>query len=90
MEHVKIDLCADAFDRIVHRGLPEGGDLEVAVKAGATVNGKAAVAIGFSVQLPDGSKAYAQVVTTAANFLGAAAAVRGYVERIGGGDHAGR
>lgn len=65
MEHTNIKVDAARFDEVVHGGLPMGRDLEFVVKDGATQEGLPVVAITFSVQLPDGTLARAQAVTTA-------------------------
>lgn len=82
-EHVQVLLQDRDFDRLVHSGLPEGGDLTIAVKERATKEGRAGVVVAFSVRLPDGSIGHAQAVTTLRNFLTAAAAIRGYAKRVG-------
>jgi len=66
-----------AFDHLVHGGgIPECRDLTIATKARATKSGNAGVVIGFSVQLPGGTIAQVQAVTTVANFLAAAVAIQ--------------
>lgn len=82
MEHLSIQLDQpELFDQLAHGGLPCGNDLQVVTKPKATAEGKPAVVIAFSVQLPDGKVVQAQVVTTVALFQMAAAAMRG---RYGG------
>lgn len=76
MEAVRILLQDRDFDRIVHTGLPEAGDLAFALKRRGTTCGKAVVAIGFTVQLPDGTTKPVQAVTTLANFTTAARALQ--------------
>lgn len=83
MEHFHIELRDEAFDRIVHGGVAERGDAHMAVKLGATIEGRAGVALGWTAVLPDGSEVPVQCVITARLFLAAAAAVRGYLERHG-------
>ena len=64
MERIIISNDPERFDELVHNGLPEGLDIEIASKAGATANSEPAVVMSFSVQLPDNSIARAQAVTT--------------------------
>ena len=65
MESIAINLNdAEKFDSILKDSLPEGGDLQIITKNGATVGGQPAVMFAFSVQLPDGSLKKAQIVTT--------------------------
>jgi len=78
MEHVEIKLGQDDFfDQIVRDGLPEGGDLVMITKDVATDEGRPAVCLSFTVQLPDGKHAKAQVVTTVRMFQAMAAALVG-------------
>ena len=53
------------------------GDLKIITKNDATVGGKPAVMLTFTVQLPDGTMQRVQTVTTAQMFVSAAAAVKG-------------
>lgn len=83
MERVDCCLSAEKFDQAVHGNgvdpvLPECGDLAFYFKPNVTEGGKPGVVITFGVQLPDGSLARAQVVTTLANFEAVAACVRGW------------
>lgn len=83
MEHVDCCLSPEKFDQAVHGNgvdpvLPECGDLAFYFKPNATQGGKPAVVVTFTVQLPDGSLAKAQAVTTLANFESVAACVRGW------------
>ena len=82
MESVRILLDPADFDRIVHNGLPEAGDMTIAMKT-QDGPGKAPVilVIGFTavdtsvdppIELP------VQAVMTAKNFLAVAAALRGF------------
>ena len=73
MNNIDCQLSPEMFDRAVHGGidhpvLPENGDLAVYIKPHATVGDRPMVAITFTVQLPDGSLARAQAVTTLALF----------------------
>ena len=78
MEAVHVFLNdAALFGKRVHEGLPEGRDLTLVTKDGATQGGNAAVCVCFTVQLPDGSTRTAQAVTTVRALLLAAAALRG-------------
>ncbi len=84
MEHVKLELNGDKFDKAVHGGLdalrvlPECGDLAVYVKPNATVAGKPMVVFTFTVVLPDGSHARVQATTTLAIFDTMRAGVTGW------------
>lgn len=65
-EQIVVTLGGDGtrrFDEVVHSGLSEGGDLELAVKRNGTVSGKPAVVVTFTV-LIDGVPMRAQAVTT--------------------------
>ena len=74
MEHVKLELNGEKFDKAIHGGLdglrvlPECGDLQAFVKPNATVGGKPMVVFTFTVVLPDGTRARAQATTTLAIF----------------------
>lgn len=63
---------AQSFDAVLKGSLPDGGDVTLITKDNATTGGNPAVMLTFSVQLPDGSMAIAQTVTTLRNFLAAA------------------
>ena len=86
MEAIHVELSDEKFDLAVHGSpegppsLPEGGDLAVYVKRGATKRGNAAAVITFTVQVPGGAFRRAQCVTTVANLLGALAILRGWTE----------
>ena len=86
MEKISILLNkAEEFDRRLKNSLPEGGDLEVITKDNATAAGAPAVMITFSVQIPDGTRANAQSVTTLKAFLGAVGVLRakyGHLENL--------
>ena len=69
------------FDELVHTGLPEGRNIEMASKMGATVNGEPAIVVSFTVQLPDGSTARAQAATTLKAFKAGVDTLAGYHER---------
>lgn len=78
MEAVTILLDKPAeFDAAVHGGLKEGQDLHFISKDDATEDGKPAVVITFTVQLPDGALARAQCVTTAALIQSVGSALAG-------------
>lgn len=64
MERIMVENNAEEFDRIVHSGLKEGGDIKFVIKPKATVGGKAAVVVSFTVELPNGQRHTAQAVTT--------------------------
>lgn len=86
MEMVKLELSPEKFDKAVHGGLddlrvlPDRADLAVYVKPKATQGGNAGVVLTFTVQLPDGSFARVQTVTTAALLESAGMACRGWRE----------
>lgn len=86
MEAVRVMLSDEEFDRAVHGppegqpSLPEGGDLAIYVKKGATEGGRAAAVITFTVQVPGGARRRAQCVTTVANLINALATLRGWSE----------
>lgn len=87
MENVTVVIDAGKFDEAVRGGLPdglpvlqEGRDLAVYVKPGATAGGKAAAVLTFTVQLPDGSFARAQAVTTLALLESLGMAAKGWRE----------
>lgn len=87
MEYITCNLSAELFDKAVHGGLddnpvlPEGRDLAIYVKPKATEGGKAGVVITFTVQLPDGTLARAQAVTTATILEDVSAVIRGWRQR---------
>ncbi len=62
----------EAYDKAVHEGLSDGGDLSFITKDYATEEGRSALVVTFTVQLPDGSLSKAQSATTVRNFLMAA------------------
>lgn len=65
MEQIAIILDKpEKFDEKLRNSLPDGGDLEVITKENATVSGAPAVMLTFTVELPDGTFATAQTVTT--------------------------
>lgn len=86
MEAIRIGNSDELFDKALHGGLdgetlpilPGNGDMAVFIKRHATVHGNPAVCVTFTVQLPDGSFARAQTVTTLANFESVFAAIRGW------------
>jgi hypothetical protein len=80
---LRIEFDDERFDAAVHDGLPEGGDLEAIVKDGATIDGAPAVCFTFTVELPDGTLARAQSVTTARLVCALGAAIKGHLDRIG-------
>lgn len=71
------------FDSVVKGGLPEGGDLEFVLSEKRTVDGAPAVAITFTVELPDGTLARAQTVTTARLIATIGAMVRARLTFLG-------
>lgn len=83
MERVDVALSAEKFDAAVHGDgvvpvLPESGDMAFYIKPRATEGGKPGVVVTFTVQLPDGSQARAQAVTTLANFETVFGCIRGW------------
>ena len=78
-----VPIGVEDFDRLVHTGLPECGDLMIAVKERATVEGNPGVVIAFTVTLPDGTRKPVQAVTTLRNMLTVLGGLTGYAERIG-------
>lgn len=65
MEQISIKINdAAAFDAALKESLAEAGDLQIITKDGATVSGKPAVMLTFTVTLPNGHHARAQAVTT--------------------------
>lgn len=86
MEPITIIDDAQKFDKAVHGGLPEAGDLKFIHKPYATTGGKGAVCVTFTVQLPSGELATAQAVTTVNNLIAVGDAMRGYKERYGNAD----
>lgn len=78
MEVLRCQLSADEFDKAVHEGLPECGDLAVYIKPNATVRGNPMVVVTFTVQLPDGTKARVQATTTLALYESTFACIRGW------------
>ena len=78
MEQLIIKLNeVDLFDKSVHGGLPEGGDITLVTKDDGTEGHRAVVCIIWTTRLPDGTLRNVQAVTTVRNFLMAAAALRG-------------
>ena len=77
MEHVRVGNDAGRFDAVVHGGPPEAGDLEIAYKPNATAAGLGGVCVTFTAEI-NGKPTRVQATTTAANFLMAAAAVKGW------------
>lgn len=77
MESITITADGTRFDELVHKeGRPaECGDLELALKIGATVGGEPGVAIGFTTTI-----GAVQLVTTLALLEAAVAGLRGFVE----------
>jgi len=79
-ESVKITFGADGaqrFDELVHhpKALPEGGDLELAVKEDATTGGAPGIVVSFTVNV-HGRIGRAQAVTTLRAFMAAADVLR--------------
>lgn len=60
------------YDKAVHSGLAEGGDMLLITKDGVTNEGNPGIVITFTVQLPDGTLHRAQSSTTLKAFLTAA------------------
>ncbi len=71
MENLKININNQQgeFDEILKNSLPDGGDISIITKDNATVGGDPAIMVTFHVQLPDGTFAKAQTVTTMKLFL---------------------
>lgn len=63
---IRCSVGQERFDQIVHGpdSMKDAGDLELVVIKNGTKAGKAAVALSFTVQLPDGQLRRAQTVTT--------------------------
>lgn len=66
----------EEFDKAVHEGLPEGGDIRIVVKEGAMVSGAHGIVITWTVQLPDGEIKTAQATTSLRTFAAAAQLLR--------------
>lgn len=64
----------EKFDSLVHCGAMERGDLSIASKAGATVDGAAGVVISFTAMV-DGAPVLVQATTTLKLFNMAAKAM---------------
>lgn len=83
MEKIKIRISAEDFDAML-RGteacpsLKDSGDIQIIVKPGATVGGRAGAMITFTVQMPDGTIARAQTVTTVRLLKTTLAALHGW------------
>lgn len=78
MEHISLLLNqGEEFDKITANSLPHGSDLRLITKDGATQNGNAAAMLTFTAQLPDGTHATAQIVTTVKNLQMAFAGLNG-------------
>ena len=74
MEALSVKIDAKTFDEMVHGTvnsptLPECADLKIAVKENATQEGAAAIVIGWTAKLPDGSLRKVQATTTLRAFL---------------------
>ena len=65
MEAIRLTVDPEAYDRVLRDCPPEGGDLELVVKRGATESGKAAVLVHFTVKVR-GKLLGVQAVTTLA------------------------
>lgn len=65
----------DRFDEVIRTSLPDCGDMEIITKDAGMQSGRGIVMITFSVQLPDGTMARAQSVTTMRMFRAIALAV---------------
>lgn len=65
----------ERFDEVIGNSLPEGGDLEIITKDVGTKSGRACVMFTFTVELPDGSLARAQTVTSMRMFRAIANAI---------------
>lgn len=70
-ERLDISITAEIYDRLVHGGAPEGGDLRIAYKAGAMQSGRGGVCIAFTA-LVDGKPVLVQAVTSVRLFMLAA------------------
>lgn len=82
MESIHIHLRDADFDRLVHTGVPEAGDLAFAVKRHATTAGEPGFVVAFHA-LVDGRHVPVQAVTTLRAFLSAAGALRAWAEGQG-------
>lgn len=76
MEQLHVQLnSVKRFDEVIGNSLPEGGDLEIITKDAGMKSGNGCVMFTFSVQLPDGTLARAQSVTTMRMFRAIANAI---------------
>ena len=86
MEPIKVLVGDEACDKVVHGApeeeiplLPQFGDtMVIAAKPNATAKGRPGVVVSFTTQLPDGTVARVQAVTTAALFLSAAKVIENH------------
>lgn len=73
MEKFEVKLNqVERYDEIIANCLPDFGDGEIVTKDNGMESGRAIVMIAFTVQLPDGTTATAQTVTSVRMFLMAA------------------
>lgn len=76
MEQIDIKLNnVERFKEVIENSLPDGGGLEIITNDSAMKSGRAGVMLTFTVQLPDGSIARAQAVTTMRMFRAIANAI---------------
>lgn len=76
MEQLNVQLNGvERFDEVIGSSLPEGGDLEIITKDAGMKSGNGCVMFTFTVELPDGSRARAQSVTTMRMFRAIANAI---------------
>lgn len=84
MESLSVTNSPEDYDAIVHSGTPDAGDLRIAVKNGALVSGRPAVAIGFTCYPNRDSEnpLRVQTATTLTLFLTAARMLVSYYPEI--------
>lgn len=76
MEHLELQINdIDGFDAVMKSSLPDTGDLKIITKDAGTEGGRGIVMFTFTVQLPDGTLARAQTVTSMRSFRAIASAV---------------
>ena len=75
-----------SFDEAVHApgGLCDHGDLKIIIKNKGTNLGNPIACLTFTVDLPDGTKARAQTVTTVRNLVNAGVLLEGHFKHFEG------
>lgn len=84
MEKIEVTHNDVQFDLLVHKGLPEGGDMAVTIKENATKDGRPCAVITWTAQLPNGKLVQVQAVVPTRLFVMAGVAVAGIHERLTG------